>query len=232
MPFDLRKADHVRANRRRILAGRSAVVVLVAEGSAPTGMATPASPLVSDGGPGGSFPGGMLLTRVVARGATGQTAPGAESAPVLVAGGHRVLVATPAVAGATACDVYVTAGGQGSEALQGSVSLGATLTISGPLLAGPALPSFSYTAASGILRQVRGVDPRALQPSERGSPRRLMDFQAEFPSSVDFTGVVFVARTGIPNPAAVETAELYEILDRVLAGMVADRWLLRLRRVR
>ncbi len=233
MPLNARGVQHILAQRKRAMAGRTKTIVLVSQLSTPTGLADPTTPAITDGGAGGTFPGGSVYAVCVAKNATGATRAGAEAGPVAVPANHLVRIQPAAQAGAQSFDIYVSLT-PSDETLAGTVAAGVPLTISAPLPAGAPAPYNSYTAVQGIFRHERGINPTDLDESGSGGDRRLMEVLLELAIDVNMDGVTMVADTPTPAAAAVTAAEKFIFIDLVTAGIVpgGDRWLAMMRRIR
>jgi hypothetical protein len=237
-----REIAHIKALRAKTIAGgRSQPVVLVSQSNNPIGLASntplalPPAPVVLDGGPGGTFPGGNVYAQIVALNAGGQTLAGMQAGPVPVAANHVCLITPTAIPNAASYRVY-TALSSGAAAYAGTVSPGQTLTIDAPLPGGQeAAPYLSYTLVNGILRHERGINPRQLDETGLAGDRRLTQILIELTVDTNIDGLILVADCAVPNPAAVtlpSTAK-YSPIDLIATGIVpgGDRKVGMLRRV-
>jgi hypothetical protein len=237
-----REIAHIKALRAKtITGGRSQPMVLVSQSNNPIGLAAgtplslPAAPVVQDGGPGGTFPGGSVYAQVVALNALGQTLAGAEAGPVGIAAGHLCLITPAAVANATSYRIYAgTASGAGT--FVGVAGPAQTVTVSGPFAGGqePA-PYTSYTLVNGILRHERGINPRQLDETGFAGDRRLTQILLELTADTNTDGLVLIADCAVPNPAAVNLPGTvkYIPIDLIPTGIVpgGDRKIGMLRRI-
>ncbi len=233
VPLSSRGTQHILAMRKRAMTGRTKTIVLVSQLSAPTGLANPAAPVITDAGAGGTFPGGTVYAVCVAKNATGATRAGSEAGPVAIPANHLVQIQPVAQAGATSFDVYVGLT-PANEAFAATVPSGVPLTISAPLAAGAPAPYNSYTAVQGIFRHERGINSTDLDESGSGGDRRLMEVLLELAIDINLDGITMVADTPTPTATAVAAAEKFIFIDLVTAGIVpgGDRWLAMMRRIR
>ncbi|MFI5269091.1 MAG: hypothetical protein ACHQ7M_17080 [Chloroflexota bacterium] len=237
-----REIAHIKALRAKtITGGRSQPMVLVSQSNNPIGLATvaplglPSAPVIQDGGPGGTFPGGSVYAQIVALNALGQTLAGAQAGPVGVAANHLCLITPVAVANATSYRIYASTA-SGSEAFVASENPSQTLTLNAPLAAGqePA-PYMSYTLVNGILRHERGINPRQLDETGFAGDRRLTQILIELTVDTNTDGLVLVADCAVPNPATVNLPATvkYIPIDLIPTGIVpgGDRKVGMLRRI-
>ena len=237
-----RQIAHVQQLRKKtIVGGRGQPLVLVSQSNNPIALAPasplalPPAPVIQDGGPGGTFPGGNVYAQVVALNAIGQTLAGAEAGPVAIPASHLCLITPPAVANAATFRVYAALA-SGAETFVGTVAPGDTLTINAPFPAGQeAAPYRSYTLVTGVLRHERGINPRQLDETGLAGDRRLMQVLLELTIDINVDGLVLIADCATPSPAAVNqpgTAR-YIPIDLIATGIVpgGDRRVGMLRRI-
>lgn len=233
---------HILAARAKILQGRTVPVVFISQSNNPIStlnvnpLAIPAAPVITDGGAGGSWPGGNVYAQVIALNANGQTLPSAEAGPVNVPINHLVRITVPNTANATSIRVYVSQTSN-SETFQGAAAPGAVFTISAPLVGGAeATPFQSYTLINAIIRHERGILPSKLDESGVSSDRRLMAilFECLITQNLDGLEGSMLAETSTPTPAAVGATGIlrYAFIDLVTTGIVpgGDRYVGMLRR--
>lgn len=237
-----RQIAHIKALRTETISGgRGQPVVLVSQSNNPLALvpsnplALPGAPTVTDGGPGGTFPGGPVYAQVVALNASGQTLAGAEAGPVNIPSNHLCLITPAAVPNAASYRVYAALS-SGAESFVAAVAPGVTLTVNAPFPTGQeAAPYTSYLLVTGILRHERGINPRQLDETGFDGDRRLTQVLIELTIDTNTDGLVLVADCAVPSPAVVNLPSTikYIPIDLIATGIVpgGDRKVGMLRRI-
>jgi hypothetical protein len=88
-----------------------------------------------------------------------------------------------------------------------------------------------YQAANVVWQYQHYADPIAQEPSAEGTPSAI-HVRAELPITLDPTQISSIADTPTATAVGVVAAHSYEIVSYRKAGIVANRWTLRLRRLR
>jgi hypothetical protein len=88
-----------------------------------------------------------------------------------------------------------------------------------------------YQAANVAWQYQHYADPVAQQLSAEGTPNAI-HVRAELPITLDPTQISYIADTPTTTAAGVAAAHSYEIVSYRKAGIVANRWIVHLRRLR
>ena len=88
-----------------------------------------------------------------------------------------------------------------------------------------------YQAANVVWQYQHYADPIAQQLSAEGMPSAI-HVRAECPITLDPAQISYIADTPTATAAGVAAAHRYEIISYRKAGIVANRWSVRLRRMR